>query len=293
MPVKPSSTNTHRAQVARARRYLRANLDEAVTLQQIARAAAASPWHFARLYRAFTGETVFRTLTRLRLEKATRLLRDSRCSISHIALEVGFATPSSFNKAFANALRLSPSAFRAADPRRQGRLGATLRAPTAPRAGEFRLSRLPVIRERPELRVAFVRELGEYGEVAAPLAWQRLDACLTPEWSGHQPVGASHDDTRTVLAESLRYDAGIVLEPGEAPPRGTAVATWSGGPHAMFLFRGPYRLITKGFERLFRTWVSTGRLVLRDAPLLEVYRNSPADTAERNLLTELWFPVAR
>lgn len=286
----PATSFLHRAQVALARRHLRTHLAEALTLQQVARAAAASPSHFARLYRAFTGETPFRTLTRYRLEAAARRLAEApREPVSSVALDTGWATPSSLDKAFRAAFGCSPTQYRRRPP------GERPPPPPAPRgasAGGFRLSPRPRLTEALPFPVAFVREQGEYSEVSAPLAWLRLDRCLLGAGcGGHLRVGAASDDPRQVWAEALRYEAGVVLDPGQAPPPGTEAATWGGGLHAVFEFRGPYRCIAAGFDALFRRWHQRGWPPLRDAPSLELYRGRPGQGPEAELLTELWIPV--
>jgi len=290
MTATRSTGMLHRAQVALARRHLREHLAQALTLAAVARAAAASPFHFARLYRAFTGETVFRTLTRFRLEAAARRLVEAPgLAVSGVALEVGFATPSSFDKAFRAALGVSPSRYRRAP---EGSRPALPPAPRVAGATGFTLSRRPALLEAGPLEVAFVREQGEYSEVAAPLAWRRLDRCLAAHGrGGHLLIGASHDDPRQVVAEGLRYDAAVVLAPGEALPPGTTRGTLAGGLHAVFEFRGPYRFIALAFDRLFRTWARRGWPPLRRGPCLELYRTPPGEVAERVQLTELWFPV--
>src|SRR3954471_22370328 len=91
-----------RMEVARGARFVRvrARAGETVHLDDVAQAAGASVYHFARLYRSITGETVGAAVTRLRIERGAQRLCDAPGrSISEIALEVGYRMPSSFNKA--------------------------------------------------------------------------------------------------------------------------------------------------------------------------------------------------
>jgi AraC family transcriptional regulator len=285
--------------VARAKRYLLDHATEPIQLAQVARAAGASPYHFSRLYHAFTGETVATTVTRLRVSRGAALLCAApRRSISQIALEVGYATPSAFNKAFRAVLGMTPTALRAL-PTTARRLSlaaldeaiaspATWRPPAPPPALPP-----PSRRARGPERVIYVRERGNYGEIAAPLAWARLEACLAASaaYDRFLRVAASHDDPRTVGERALRYDAGIVVEAATPVPPGASVATWPGGVYAVFEHRGPFVQIAPAFHAIFRDWVATGRLPLRDAPSLEIYRVHAARTPEHELLTELWMPV--
>src|SRR5215469_17244555 len=99
----------HRSQIGRAQRYIRHNLYEPLTLYEIAREAGSSSYHFARLFLAYTGETPFDFLRRIRMTQALRMLHeDAECAVTEIALGVGYETPSAFNKVFKKLLQMSP-----------------------------------------------------------------------------------------------------------------------------------------------------------------------------------------
>jgi AraC family transcriptional regulator len=282
----------HRAQVARARKFLRAHVGEPLSLEAVARAAGASPFHFARLYHAITGETVFATLTRLRVEAGALRLGGREEAVSRIALDVGYQTPSSFNKAFRAALGVSPSQFRQASAGGRRTLVETLRRRAVPPVERpLKISTRPQLCRREPTRFAYVREHGGYAEVA-PLAWANLWTRFgLADLSTCEHIGASYDDPQSVAAEALRYDAGVTLPDGVALPRGVAEALLPGGAWASFTYRGPYHFIADAFDQLFRYWVATARPRLRRAPCLEIYRNDPAVVPEKDLLTELLIPV--
>lgn len=112
-PRKAHQTQFHRSQIGRAQRFIRLHMDSALTLGQIAREAGASPFHFARIFLAYAGETPFDFLRRIRLTTAIRMLQeDPFGSITEIALSVGYETPSAFNKVFKQKTRMSPREFR-------------------------------------------------------------------------------------------------------------------------------------------------------------------------------------
>jgi len=75
-------------------------LDLRDTVEDVAREACLSRFHFHRLFTAMTGETPHRYIARLRLERARAMLRDRERSIGDVALASGFATPSAFSSAF-------------------------------------------------------------------------------------------------------------------------------------------------------------------------------------------------
>ncbi|GAA2796300.1 hypothetical protein GCM10010452_25750 [Crossiella cryophila] len=71
-----------------------------------------SVYHFIRVFRAATGLTPHRFLTRLRIDQARRLLSDNTLSIAQIAERCGFASPGALSTAFLAQVGVRPSAYR-------------------------------------------------------------------------------------------------------------------------------------------------------------------------------------
>ncbi|MET9000112.1 AraC family transcriptional regulator [Amycolatopsis sp. NPDC004169] len=95
-------------------RFIRDNHHLPLTLADMAAAADLSPFHFLRVFKAATGQTPYRYLTRVRVERACRHLERGELSVTEIAQACGFATPSRFAAAFRAQIGQSPSAYRAA-----------------------------------------------------------------------------------------------------------------------------------------------------------------------------------
>ena len=100
------------SEISRVKEYVRGHLDAALSLAEIAAVAGFSPFHFARLFKQATGETLHRFVTRCRVEAAQSLLRRSEMSVGEVAGKVGFAQQSHLARHFRQAVGLSPSAFR-------------------------------------------------------------------------------------------------------------------------------------------------------------------------------------
>lgn len=102
------------------------------TLSELSDLAGVSERHFTRLYRALTGEAPSARIKRVRLERAKRLLEEGELPIKAIAVETGFAHPTTFANVFREAMGMGPNAFRQAhreiDDRSSGRDGATMKA---------------------------------------------------------------------------------------------------------------------------------------------------------------------
>jgi AraC family transcriptional regulator len=80
-------------ELARLDRHIDRNLDSPLTLETLAALVGRSRFHFARLFKAATGETPHRYVVRRRVERARELLRAGGV-IAEVAAEVGFASQS-------------------------------------------------------------------------------------------------------------------------------------------------------------------------------------------------------
>ncbi|MHC3471060.1 helix-turn-helix domain-containing protein [Streptomyces sp. 7R007] len=100
------------AAVRRGIAVMRERLADPLTLAEIAAEARLSVYHFIRVFRAATGETPHRFLTRLRIGEARRLLGDTTLTVAQIAQRCGFSSPGSLSSAFQTQVGVRPSVYR-------------------------------------------------------------------------------------------------------------------------------------------------------------------------------------
>jgi len=93
------------------RSFMEDNLGRSVSLTDLAHVAGVSRFHFARQFRKRTGESPLGYLRRVRIERAQRLLRDSRARIVDVALALGFADQSHFTRTFHASVGVTPASF--------------------------------------------------------------------------------------------------------------------------------------------------------------------------------------
>lgn len=90
------------------------NSHRAIGLEDAAREAGISSFHFLRLFAAALGVTPHQYLVRARLRHAARRLSEDDTGITDIAYDVGFADLSNFTRTFTRAAGVSPLKFRQA-----------------------------------------------------------------------------------------------------------------------------------------------------------------------------------
>jgi AraC-like DNA-binding protein len=101
-----------RAQIARAVDLMHSCYQDELSLDDLARAAAMSRYHFLRSFKAEVGMTPYAYLQQVRLRTAAALLQSSAHSITEIALACGFTSSSRFSVAFRRLYQCSPSTYR-------------------------------------------------------------------------------------------------------------------------------------------------------------------------------------
>jgi AraC family transcriptional regulator len=99
--------------IRRAVELMVAQLDQELSLKDLAAASYLSPFHFSRLFKKLTGTTPHAYLAALRTVTAQKLLAETDLSITEISARVGYSSPSHFSKGFRQVTGLTPRAFRA------------------------------------------------------------------------------------------------------------------------------------------------------------------------------------
>jgi AraC-like DNA-binding protein len=100
----------------RAKDLADARYFEPLTVDDMARAAGLSRWHFSREFRRAFGVSPHAYLLTRRLERAAGLLRTTDRSVAEICVSVGLGSVGSFTTSFTRTFGLSPTAYRAKFP---------------------------------------------------------------------------------------------------------------------------------------------------------------------------------
>jgi AraC family transcriptional regulator len=93
-------------------RYIEDHIAEQIPLATLARSVRLSPYHFCRAFKRSFGAPPHRYHNARRIEHAKTLLAQPACSVTEIALKVGFSETSSFTAAFRRATGMTPTAYR-------------------------------------------------------------------------------------------------------------------------------------------------------------------------------------
>src|SRR5690606_38416480 len=98
--------------IDQAKRWITEHVAEDVTIKKIADHVYMNPTYFSEYFKMQTGETVLDFLTRLRIDYAKELLRDTRLKLHDISGRVGYQDVKYFSKLFKHKLGMTPSQYR-------------------------------------------------------------------------------------------------------------------------------------------------------------------------------------
>ena len=92
--------------------YIEGRLDYDITLAEVAKAAGISQWHFQRIFKALTNETLKTYIRSRRLTNSLDKLLGTNTRIIDIALSAGFESQESFTRAFKKTFDITPNEYR-------------------------------------------------------------------------------------------------------------------------------------------------------------------------------------
>jgi AraC-like DNA-binding protein len=108
---RTSSRPPRDARIRRALDYLEAHASDAIDVNDLARAAGMSRFHFSRVFRDETGSSPYAFLVDRRLDRVARSLRAGDVSVTTAALDAGFRDLGRFGRAFKARFGTTASAY--------------------------------------------------------------------------------------------------------------------------------------------------------------------------------------
>ena len=266
-----------RRRFERAASLLSGRLDDPPSLAELASAAAVSPFHFHRIWRALTRETVGQTILRLRLEASQQLLLIKDASVTETATAIGFSTPQSFARAFRRHTGLAPSEHR------------NSQSPVAKRdTADMKVA----VDRRGEIMVVALRREGK--------AYTDLNATFGQVWSWAEATDTLQhlqgiyriplDDPASVPVDELRYDAGLALGVTSAPEP-FRVLRLPAGEFACLRHFGSYDGLEAATDYVVGEWLLSSGRDPADFPVFHNFINDPDQTPVYELITDILLPL--
>ncbi len=254
-----------------------------LSLDALSDVAAMSRFHWHRVFRAMTGETLAQAVRRIRMQRASYLLVMTDQPLATIAAAVGMDSLPSFTRCFSEAFLMSPTAFR-----QRGELRPFARNPTPRRDPMYPVT----IRTEAPIRLAALPHKGAYFEISR--AFQKLSAVMASRdlfRNAGRMIAVFYDDPQSTPEADLRSHAGFEITRRSDLSAPLEDVTLPGGRQAVLTYKGPYAGLPAAYDELFGIWLPASGEEPADTPSFEVYLNSPMDVAPEDLVTELHLPL--
>src|SRR5215472_3012996 len=100
------------ARLRKIKELVHTNMEEDLSLDEMAQSVGLSTAHFARMFRKSTGETPHQFVLRQRIERAKTMLRAPNARVLDVAVACGFKTQQHFAQVFRNVCSVSPTEYR-------------------------------------------------------------------------------------------------------------------------------------------------------------------------------------
>nr|WP_275890636.1 response regulator [Clostridium perfringens] len=107
-----SSLTNEEKIVDKVSKYIDDNMDKMLKLEELASICNLSPGYFSRVFKKETGKTVITYINEKKVERAKKLLKESKEPIINISLDLGFDDCGYFIRVFKKITGLTPKAFR-------------------------------------------------------------------------------------------------------------------------------------------------------------------------------------
>jgi len=268
-------------------RFLESHLDQSVTVTELAEHANYSSFHFQRIFKSFTGESIYAYRKRLLLERAFGRIKFSDSSLISIAHQASYADQSAFNKAFKKNFGATPSVVR------EG--GYEMRKEYQRQIANTTELKVELVKKE-QLNLISIREVGNGYEDAAAKAWSRLMEFANKHAlidTRTKYFGISHDDPDITASEKIRYDACLQVNMNVGIPvtNGIMRTQIKAGSYAKVQHKGDYARFSETFAYLFNHWLPTSGYALCDEPCFVEYLTPYLMHNPESLRSELYVPL--
>ena len=257
------SNEVYRSRINKVIDYVNNNLHKSISLEELASVAFFSPFHFHRIFVAVTGETVNNFTNRMRNEKAARLLKFSKKSISEISMECGFSSTSTLSRLFKQYFEISPSEYRKGGKIKNSKIRKELFPVNRYHCNlseEELKNKFPVeIRQFPERRIAYIRVMDAFREGVVLSVFADM-----VEWAKKMNLfhsetifGMSMDDPDVTPKEKYRYEVCITIPKNfEIDPDSVIqTTTLPKCKYAVTAVSGDLNLVIAATDYLFDIWL--------------------------------------
>ncbi len=315
------------ARINRVMDYIERHIDEDLSLEVLAKVACFSSFHFHRIFAATTGETLNIFVRRLRTERAaSQLLVNPGKTVTEIALDCGFSSPSVFARTFKEIFGVTAIEWQnmPEDERNkckvERKIGQayrnmgkaegisilhnglmttsipTWRIEMNETMLKNKLTATVTVKDLNPKNVIYVRHVGPYAGLSQ--VFEELFKKLYSYAGSRGLIGPNtevmsvyHDDPSICEEDKLRTDACISVPEGTKVDADIGTMVIPGGKFAVARFELLQNQYSDAWDMLIGGWLPESGYQFDDRLSFEIYLNDCNKHPEKKCVAELCIPV--
>ncbi|MFS0725768.1 AraC family transcriptional regulator [Paenibacillus sp. 1P07SE] len=277
--------------------YIERHLQEEPDLDEAARRACCSVYHFKRMFSFLAGIPLSDYIRRRRLTLAALELRERGAKVIDVAMAYGYSSPDAFARAFHHMHGISPSQAR--EDGRQLKAYPRMSFQLTIRGGDEMNYRME---EQPAFGIVGLKR-------RVPIQFEGVNPAIAEMWQELGANGAeqlkqlSDVEPRGMISASTEFSEGRMEEKGELDHYiGVATTQPAPAPYvrlevpaltwAVFTAVGPFPAALQDvWGRIYSEWFPSSGYESVQGP--ELLWNEHGDTASEAYRSEIWIPVKR
>lgn len=296
--------------------YIEKNIDQDLSLEHLAEIATFSRFHFHRIFRGMTDETLNHFINRIRLEKAAaQLILNPKKTITEVAFDCGFSGSATFARAFREMFKMSASEWRSQGRLLESKIGKTdgkigkdttilssyidgqTHNPIWRMEMEDKIQFQVEVKEVPELQVAYVRHIGPYqgdNQLFENL-FEKLMIWAGPRgllrFPETQLLSVYHDDPDITPADKQRTSVCLTVPPDTQVDGEIGKMVVPGGKFAVARFEINVDQYAAAWDAFMGGWFPESGYQPDDRLCYELYQNDPKQHPEGKHIFDICLPV--
>lgn len=249
--------------------YIEENIGEKILLDDLANIAMFSKFHFHRIFKSVTGETLNVFIKRVRMSKAYRLLHvDKTLNVKDMAYSLGYNSVANFSRDFKQFYGVTPKDITKMEKLPQMDVLSLVKE-------EYRIE-FKGIELIDDFTVLYKKISSGYDVKAISITFNEMyQLALKGNFLIKQFIGIGYDDPEYTPTNKCRYDACISVDEDKIPADVDCnMKRIEGGEYAVFFFEGHEKDISIAWDYIFKEWLLNSLYLPEDKPHLEMYLHS-------------------
>lgn len=293
----------YRTRINRVFEFIDENLESDLSLGAISEIAFFSPFHFHRVFKFVTGETLNEYVIRRRIEKSVLDLLHKNITTTEIAHKFGFSDNSSFSRAFKKYYGISPTEFKKQNPNKFSKI-RQLESKIGQEYPDYekyiciinnlknwiKMNAKIEIKEMPKMDLAYVSSIGPQN---LEKSYEKLIRWATPQVLMNEqtkPVTIYHDSFKVTEHDKVRMSACLLLNKPVKTEGEVGLTTIEAGKFIVGSFEIGLNEFEKSWTGLF-VWMNENGYKKADREPFEIYYNNFNEHPERKAIVDFCIPI--